>query len=662
MSLDPGTRVCRKARCFDIAGTPRWSQQQFPTTWRTQILFGTVLNAGGRLKWRIRWDFDGDETVLHRNAFSLVDGTPQETEANDQQSDSQSDMNSDRSSDGSHGDGSDAGSDGGDAETNAAPLQALTATTAPVNTHPGPRVVGDTVNIGATATAVKWKKLEHILEDSRTAPKEPPKLMGIDISTSSPLQIFLHLFPFSVSEMISAINTNATAGRARSRATWRTVNEGEFLIWLAIFVSRAQMAKGSLADLWANTTTGLFPGPNYARFMVKSRFEEISQWMSVVTYSAHGTSSLDPWWKVRPAIDAFNANRIRTFHASFAVVIDELMSSYRGDGLPHLSFIKRKPEPVGSEFKCIADTVSGVMMALELQEGKLPMSKKEYHTELGATAACTKRMVKLAGLNGSSRVVIGDSWFASRKTCLALLASGVHFIGNVKTAHAFFPKAVITQDCRSLARGSHVVYEDMETQRVFAVGWKCGETKTTMTIVSTCGVTLPGSLAQVERQDEYGNASKVKYPRPVIAEIYQESAGVIDYHNRVRQGQLALEKKWITTRWDFRIFTTIFGICVTDTFLASRYFTPDRFSDHTPLDFVGALTKDMMAVGQGLFITNTPAVGIAELPGACVFDTMPVVYRTSKDNSPVRKQLQSRCGVCVRWVPEVGTGCHPGYG
>jgi hypothetical protein len=62
------------------------------------------------------------------------------------------------------------------------------------------------------------------------------------------------------------------------------------------------------------------------------------------------------------------------------------------------------------------------------------MEKKKYHNEYGATTACTLRLVEAAGLiaAGIPRIVLGDAWFASVKTALALKTRGLYFIGQVK--------------------------------------------------------------------------------------------------------------------------------------------------------------------------------------------------------------------------------------
>ena len=47
------------------------------------------------------------------------------------------------------------------------------------------------------------------------------------------------------------------------------------------------------------------------------------------------------------------------------------MWAWTGQGMPHLSYVPRKPEPLGAEVKNLCDGISGVMLYLELQEGKV---------------------------------------------------------------------------------------------------------------------------------------------------------------------------------------------------------------------------------------------------------------------------------------------------
>ena len=76
-------------------------------------------------------------------------------------------------------------------------------------------------------------------------------------------------------------------------------------------------------------------------------------------------------------VDAFNERRLDKIHPSGSLVVDESFGSWVSqkpddmpDALPHTQKIMRKPKGVGTEFKNLADGVTGVMMRLEIQERK----------------------------------------------------------------------------------------------------------------------------------------------------------------------------------------------------------------------------------------------------------------------------------------------------
>ena len=100
--------------------------------------------------------------------------------------------------------------------------------------------------------------------------------------------------------------------------------------------------------------------------------------------------------------------------------------------MPHISVLPLKPEPIAAEMKCVADVMTEIMLFLEMMEGKERMAKRRHHADLGATAACSVRLMEDARLCHKGRVLLGDSWFASVKAAVALHKRGVYFIGPVK--------------------------------------------------------------------------------------------------------------------------------------------------------------------------------------------------------------------------------------
>lgn len=111
----------------------------------------------------------------------------------------------------------------------------------------------------------------------------------------------------------------------------------------------------------------------------------------------------DKWWGIRPLITEFNSNRLLNVVKSEILIPDEAMSAFQprtisaGD-LDHLSFVERKPKKLGTEFECVADGTHGLMLFLEIQEGKDAMSKKRFRDTHGPA---TSQAMRLAlGVNG----------------------------------------------------------------------------------------------------------------------------------------------------------------------------------------------------------------------------------------------------------------------
>lgn len=189
------------------------------------------------------------------------------------------------------------------------------------------------------------------------------------------------------------------------------------------------------------------------------------------------------------------------------------------------------------------------------------MACKKYHHELGATAACVVRMTEEAGLGGQGRIAFGDSWFASVKAAVALYTKlGTYFTGPIKTNSKRFPKTFLQEyflDDEEAERGQTYSMSTMQEDTiVHAIGWFKRKTrkgkKKAYGYVSTWGTTLPGTCATAGRRDINGNKQLISIPRPQVLEAYEKGAGAIDMHNRARQGELALEKAWVTRKWRIR--------------------------------------------------------------------------------------------------------------
>ena len=136
---------------------------------------------------------------------------------------------------------------------------------------------------------------------------------------------------------------------------------------------------------------------------------------------------------------------------------------------------------------------------------------------------------------------------------------------------------------------------------MYACGWHDLKLKT---IVSNIGTTLRGSdsvrlrhkLAIVDGKETTIRHTKL-IKRPRMIEEFFDYFSVVDVHDHLRQGSLAIEESWKTKTWAHRVFATVFGIILTDCYLAykmekSRHTVSPAVDDFAT--FLGKLTKQMI--------------------------------------------------------------------
>ena len=198
----------------------------------------------------------------------------------------------------------------------------------------------------------------------------------------------------------------------------------------------------------------------------------------------------------------------------------------------------------------------------------------------------------------------GDSWFSSVPTAMGIDGLGHHYKGIVKTAHAGFPKQWIEDKMRDMVAGSHLVLESVKNgKKLYAIGYKYCTTKV-LTFIATpgSGTTLPGKEYEAHWSDRHGNLHARKIDRPHVVSSFFEHSNCVDNHNRIRQGQLALEKHWVTQDAYFRLMTSLFGIVVVDCWRAYRHHLHSKhFDKDIPArDFADLLCLELLTNKEGL--------------------------------------------------------------
>ena len=114
--------------------------------------------------------------------------------------------------------------------------------------------------------------------------------------------------------------------------------------------------------------------------------------------------------------------------------------------------------------------------------------------------------------------------------------------------------------------GTWIVLEsEVDSINLFAVGYKYNKKKI-LTFIGTrgAGSTNAGEPYEARFPDKFGNVCTRHVARPSVVSNYFNYSNCVDMHNQSRQFDLGLEKKWVTVDPYFRLWVTILGMTVVD--------------------------------------------------------------------------------------------------
>lgn len=494
--------------------------------------------------------------------------------APDQESDS---GESEQSSEGEDED-ADEENTGDEAGEGPSPESAAASPGAPASAAPPP--AGETV-----VNDVRWTHLEDITVDACTFTAAPAFHARPPLTpTSTLLDVFLATISLNI------LNTIVSSTNANGLLPQMTLEE--LVCFLGLILGMSSLSLPRREAYWAPyDPSAVNPSPDYGRFMRWERFKRILTHLRLTSYTQEQEQA-DPWVPIRGFLNMLNEHLRQLLAPGRTLCVDESFSKWRGlalklkvpggddvvtVGLPHQQKEKRKPEGVGVEFKTLCCATTGFMLRLELNEGKDVSAQLDFYSEFGATTATVLRLCER--YKGSGRVVVGDSWFASVKTAVALHKWGLYFIGPIKTATRSYPKAFLLAQPLS-ERGKHFCLQAThEGVHLTALVWRDKKTKL---FVATCGATIdsPDPIVRERLRFEGGQvvSKNLTVQRPMLVKDYFDAAKAIDVHNHLRQGTLALERNFGTHTWWHRVFLTLIGVVVTNSYRAFVHFHPARSS------------------------------------------------------------------------------------
>jgi hypothetical protein len=197
------------------------------------------------------------------------------------------------------------------------------------------------------------------------------------------LDLFLILWPGDWRKQLQQLNSaierdyKNKSKHKHSVRQIKAVTANEFFVFLGIIIISGALGKGGRmlfekeSDRLKDGIFRMSPVFDLSPYMAMRRFEDIKTYFpqAVADFEKSDPKqpNHDPWYMLSAFIDAFNNNRAKTVAASVIKLLDESMSAWRPrkdktGGLPNISFILRKPEPLGTEFKSMACSLTGICL------------------------------------------------------------------------------------------------------------------------------------------------------------------------------------------------------------------------------------------------------------------------------------------------------------
>jgi hypothetical protein len=171
------------------------------------------------------------------------------------------------------------------------------------------------------------------------------------------------LWPGDWRKQLARMNEHIRENESRSM---NEATEEEWWTFIGILLFAAHVGKGGVGTMYdkKKKLINQLPSIDFTKMMPQYRFEQIKK---VFPTAFHGDDESDPWNSINSLIYGFNDKRSRKVAASYNKVYDESMSAWRPrttrfGGLPFLSFVLRKPKPIGTEFKVIACSETGMCL------------------------------------------------------------------------------------------------------------------------------------------------------------------------------------------------------------------------------------------------------------------------------------------------------------
>lgn len=475
----------------------------------------------------------------------------------------------------------------------------------------------------------------------------------------------------------------------------------EILCFFGLIILGTRYEFTDRRSLWANQAITRFqPAPDFSRTgMSRNRFDNL--WRCIrfsdqpKQRPSHLTDKDYRWMLVDDFVSYFNEHRARFMTPSSDLCVDESIARWYGlggdwinVGLPMYVAMERKPE-FGCEVQNLCDGETGIMLRLLIVKSASSANRLQGGVavddeQLNHGSKVIKFLCGPWAKTG--RTVYADSYYASVQTARELFKMGLRFTGVVKTATTGFPTKFLQELQFEEGRGGweglfHKGNEEQEADPdMVAFAWV--DKNRRYFISTTSSLTKAAPLERTRVRQLVRDCTlppermHLSVEQPEASKQYYEYCAKIDQHNRIRQDDLKIERKYGTHDWSKRVNLAIFGMIAVDAYLMHKHCTGISESPH---EFFSRLSEELIDYGRinrarRKVLQDAEADYAAEVAGRAVArDDCPsgigirLTPNKKKRGSPnssseEAQQLkdhreQRRCGICKRKTTWVCSEC-----
>lgn len=312
------------------------------------------------------------------------------------------------------------------------------------------------------------------------------------------------------------------ATRAQHPRAWKPVTPLEMRIFFARLVHMGLLgAKRSVRAYWSKDPMYT---PEYLKpFMSLTRFEQIKRFLHFSDdreAPVRGAPGFDPLYKIRRLQDVANESFLANYTIPRSAAIDESMwlnycatsTTTKHPGKTHDTghFIwvmaSHQPHPY---VHCFRVRMTANKWDMDKQGGKF------FGTHI------VMKLVALAGIEGSDRVIVTDNYYTSVQLANTLRLNGLHSLGMLRSARV--PEAIKLSDEQKKVKGSSRYART--TTGIAATGFMDSED---IYLLTTCYDNAAGKTIERWDTDDAGNKVRVRFETGEAVERYNLEMGSVD--------------------------------------------------------------------------------------------------------------------------------------